>query len=146
MKFTFFQCSSTQMAEHTGLQFLYLWPCTVLSMRWGSVGQCDQMTKFCFPYLAILSYENVPNSIQIVPKWVENFAQNQINLKIFYYLPKCWNFAKSGHTVCGTHSIKHCVTNQQIFGESVFNPNQPPKFKFGATKSLSRTCQTSNRY
>ena len=43
--------------------------------------QCDQMTKLCFQYLSIFSNENVPNSIQIVPKWVENFAQNQINLK-----------------------------------------------------------------
>ena len=39
------------------------------------------MNKLCFQYLAIFSNENVPNSIQIVPKWVENFAQNQINLK-----------------------------------------------------------------
>ena len=39
------------------------------------------MTKLCFKYLAIFINENVPNSIQIVPKWVENFAQNQINLK-----------------------------------------------------------------
>ena len=39
------------------------------------------MTKLCFQYLAIFSTENVPNSIQIVSKWVENFAQNQINLK-----------------------------------------------------------------
>ena len=44
-------------------------------------GQCDQMTKLYFQYLAIFSNENVPNSIQIVPKWVENFGQNQINLK-----------------------------------------------------------------
>ena len=40
--------------------------------------QCDQMTKLCLQYLAIFSNENVP---QIVPKWVETFAQNQINLK-----------------------------------------------------------------
>ena len=46
------------------------------------------MSKLCFQYLAIFSNENVPNSIQIVSKWVENFAQNQINLK---YLAK---FAK----------------------------------------------------
>ena len=39
------------------------------------------MTKLCFQYLAIFIAENVPNSIQIVPKWVENFAQDQINLK-----------------------------------------------------------------
>ena len=39
------------------------------------------MTKLCFKYLAIFINENVPNSIQIVPKWVENFVQNQINLK-----------------------------------------------------------------
>ena len=25
--------------------------------------------------------ENVPKSLQIVPKWVKNFAQNEINLK-----------------------------------------------------------------
>ena len=39
------------------------------------------MNKFCFQYLAIISNENVPNAIQIVPKWVENFTQNQISLK-----------------------------------------------------------------
>ena len=39
--------------------------------------KCDQMTKLCFHYLAIFSNQNVPNSIQIVPKRVENFAQNQ---------------------------------------------------------------------
>ena len=39
------------------------------------------MTKLCFQYLAIFSNEIVRNSIQIVPKWVENFAQKQINLK-----------------------------------------------------------------
>ena len=39
------------------------------------------MTKLYFQYLAIFSTENVPNGIQIVPKWVENFAQIQINLK-----------------------------------------------------------------
>ena len=50
------------------------------------------MTKLCFQYLAIFSYENVSNSIQIVPKWIENFAQNQINLK---YIPKDFQlFAK----------------------------------------------------
>ena len=43
--------------------------------------QCDKMTKLCFQYLAIFSNENTPNITQIVPKWVENFAQNQINLK-----------------------------------------------------------------
>ena len=42
---------------------------------------CDQMTRLCFQYLAIYSNENLPKSIQIVPKWDENFAQNQINLK-----------------------------------------------------------------
>ena len=40
------------------------------------------MTKFCFQYLAIYSNENLPKTIQIVKKWVENFAQNQI-------YPKC---------------------------------------------------------
>ena len=39
------------------------------------------MTRLCFQYLTIFGNENVPNSIQIVPKWAENFAQNQINLK-----------------------------------------------------------------
>ena len=54
--------------------------------------QCDQMTKLCFQYLAIFSIENVPNSIQIVQKWVENFALNQIRLKcIVKYLKKWWN-------------------------------------------------------
>ena len=63
------------------------------------------MTRLCFQYLANYSNENLPKSIQIVPKWVEKFAQNQIycpkpNIlpNIFKYLPKWWSFAKSGHT------------------------------------------------
>ena len=36
------------------------------------------MTRLFFQYLAIFSNENLPKSTQIVPKWVENFAQNQI--------------------------------------------------------------------
>ena len=43
--------------------------------------QCNQMIRLCFQYLAVYSNENLPKSIQIVPKWVVNFAQNQINLK-----------------------------------------------------------------
>ena len=38
------------------------------------------MTRLCFQYLAIFSNENVPNRKQIVPEWVEKFAQNQIVL------------------------------------------------------------------
>ena len=51
------------------------------------------MTKLCFQYLAIFSTENVPNSIQIVSKWVENFAQNQINLK---YIAKVVEYTGDG--------------------------------------------------
>ena len=43
-----------------------------------AVGPDDQL---CFQYLAINSDENLPKSIHIVPKWVKNFPQNQINLK-----------------------------------------------------------------
>ena len=43
--------------------------------------QCDQTTVLCFQYLDIFSNENLPQSIQIVPKWAENFAQNKKNLK-----------------------------------------------------------------
>ena len=43
-------------------------------------GQCDQTTWLCFQYLAIFSNENLHKSLQIVPKWAEIFAQNQINL------------------------------------------------------------------
>ena len=39
------------------------------------------MTILCFQYLAIFSNENLPKSTQIVPYWVQNFAQKQINLK-----------------------------------------------------------------
>ena len=39
------------------------------------------MTRLCFQYLAIYSNEYLPKSIQIVPKWYENFAQNQMNIK-----------------------------------------------------------------
>ena len=39
------------------------------------------MTVLCFQYLAICSNENLPKSVQIVPKWVKTFAQSQINLK-----------------------------------------------------------------
>ena len=77
--------------------------------------QCDQMTKLCFQYLAIFSNENVPNSIQIVPKWVENFAQNQINLK---YIAKVFlNICQSGGispnlvTLVGHHLV-HFWPNQ----------------------------------
>ena len=40
------------------------------------------MNRLCFQYLAIFSNENLPKSIQIVPRWVEYFAQNQIILKL----------------------------------------------------------------
>ena len=43
--------------------------------------QCDQMTILCIQYLTIFSNEKLPKSIQIEPKWVQNFAQNQINHK-----------------------------------------------------------------
>ena len=57
------------------------------------------MTILCFQYLAIFSNGNLPKNTQIVPKWVQNFAQKQINHKyIAKHLPKRWNFAKSGHT------------------------------------------------
>ena len=39
------------------------------------------MIRLCFQYLFIYSNANFPKSKQIVPKWVENFAQNQINFK-----------------------------------------------------------------
>ena len=65
--------------------------------------QCDQKTRLCFQYLAIFIIKNLPKSIKIVSKWVENFTQNQIILIVianfFKYRPKWWNFAKSGHTV-----------------------------------------------
>ena len=54
--------------------------------------QCDQMNRLCFQYLAIHSNENLPKSILIVPKWVKNFAQNQINLK--YIAIDFYTFAK----------------------------------------------------
>ena len=38
------------------------------------------VTRLCFQFLAIYS-KYFPKSIQIVPKYVENFAQNQINLR-----------------------------------------------------------------
>ena len=61
----------------------------------------DSVTRLCFQYLALYSNKNLPKSIlQLVPNWVENFAQNQINLKynILKCLPKWRNFAKSDHT------------------------------------------------
>ena len=66
------------------------------------------VTRLCFQYLAVYSNENLPKSKQIVP----NFAQNQINChRFFKYLPKWWNFAKSGHTaskpVSPTPTTKH---------------------------------------
>ena len=73
------------------------WQKNSLSRRRGAVWPGDQ---FVFSiYLAIYCNENLPKSIQIVPKWFENFAQKPINLKyIAKYLRKWWNFAKSGHT------------------------------------------------
>ena len=49
--------------------------------------QCDQMTGLCFQYLAIFSNFSNEN----VPKWAENFAQNQIDHK---YLPFLKIFSK----------------------------------------------------
>ena len=37
--------------------------------------------QIVFQYFAIYSDENLPQNIQIEPKCVKNFAQNQINLK-----------------------------------------------------------------
>ena len=72
--------------------------------------QCDQMTVLFYQYLGILINENVPNRIKFASKWVENFAQTKLTLiilpKIFNCLPKCWNFAKSGPTVCQTKKIQ----------------------------------------
>ena len=40
--------------------------------------KCDQMAKLVFQYLAIHNNnENLPKSIQIVPKWVHNFDKYQ---------------------------------------------------------------------
>ena len=39
---------------------------------------CDQIV---FSIFCIYNNENLSKSIQIVPKWGKNFAQNQINLK-----------------------------------------------------------------
>ena len=47
------------------------------------------MAILCFQYLAIYSNENLTKSVQIVPKWVKIFAQNQINLK---YIAKVVEF------------------------------------------------------
>ena len=49
------------------------------------------MIRLCFQYLAIYSNLNLPKSIQIVSKWVENFAQNQMNLK---YIAKVVEFCQ----------------------------------------------------
>ena len=38
--------------------------------------QCDQMAILIFPYLPICSNENVPNSIQKLPKKVQHFAKS----------------------------------------------------------------------
>ena len=35
------------------------------------------VTRLCFQYLAIFSKENLPKSIQIVPKLVNNFAKTK---------------------------------------------------------------------
>ena len=39
------------------------------------------MARLFFHFLAIYSNENLPISIQVVPKWVHNFAQYQMNLE-----------------------------------------------------------------
>ena len=44
----------------------------------GCLYQCDQIVFSIFGHF---QQWNLPKSIQIVPKWVENFAQDQINLK-----------------------------------------------------------------
>ena len=51
----------------------------VLAVR--SCSQCDQMARLFFQYLAISNNKILSKSIQIVPKWVHNFAKYQINLK-----------------------------------------------------------------
>ena len=61
--------------------------------------------------------KNLAKSIQIVPKWDKNFAQNQINHKYiakdFKYSPKLWNFDKSGHTGC-VEQRKKCETSNGV--------------------------------
>ena len=37
-------------------------------MEIGTEEQCEQMTRLCFQYLAIYRNENLPKSIQTVPK------------------------------------------------------------------------------
>ena len=49
------------------------------------VGPKISVTRLYFQYLAIFSNENLPKSIPIVPKWVENFAQNQMILILIAY-------------------------------------------------------------
>ena len=39
------------------------------------------MARLFFHFFAIYSNENLPISIQVVPKWVHNFAQYQMNLE-----------------------------------------------------------------
>ena len=62
------------------------------------------VTRLFFQRFAIYNNENLPESIQILPKCVDNFAKYQINLKILpeisKFLLKRQNFGKSGHTVC----------------------------------------------
>ena len=41
----------------------------------------SSVTRLFFEDLAIYNKENLPKRIQIVPKWVHNFAKYQINLK-----------------------------------------------------------------
>ena len=55
--------------------------------------------QIVFQHLAIYNNENLPKSIQIIPKWVHNFAKYQ---RFLNSLLKRWNFAKSGHTELAT--------------------------------------------
>ena len=43
--------------------------------RFGFEFQCDQMARLLFQYLAIYNFENLPNSIRSLPKYVQNFSK-----------------------------------------------------------------------
>ena len=49
------------------------------------------MAKLVFQYLAIHNNENLPKSIQIVPKWAHNFAK---------YIPKTLKYMAKDIPIC----------------------------------------------
>ena len=69
--------------------------------------QCDQMAKLIIQYLAIYNNENLTKSIQIVPKWVHNFAKYEIFAEDFSIFAS-GEISPNLVTLCGSPQTNPC--------------------------------------